>query len=226
MHLIDADTAQPGLTIVADMQTAGKGQRGRTWVDTFGQSLLMSIVLNPERTIEQQFAFNVNVSLAIADYLQELYENWDIRIKWPNDIIINDKKAGGILIENVIRGNQWTYAVLGIGINVLQDTMPAELPYATSLKMECNKPFVIFDLVTGLREKIFTYLTLLPDSGRMIRMYNEILYRKDMEQKFRIGNDEFTATVSGVTPTGLLQLSLENGSTVNYNYGALEWMWG
>jgi len=116
MRLIDADTAQPGLTIVSDMQTAGKGQRGRIWVDTPNESLLMSIVVQLPYDVEHQFAFNVTVSLAIADYLQDLKENWDVRIKWPNDIIINDKKAGGMLIENVIRGSQWAYAVVGLGV--------------------------------------------------------------------------------------------------------------
>src|SRR5690606_29724577 len=122
--LIDADTAQAGLTIVTDVQTNGKGQRGRKWLDAPGESLLMSLVVVPEYEIEHQFSFNMAISLAIADYLQHIYENWDIRIKWPNDIIINDKKAGGILIENVIRGNKWAYSVVGIGINILQYTMP------------------------------------------------------------------------------------------------------
>ena len=226
MQLIDADTAQPGLTIVSDVQTAGKGQRGRKWIDSFGESLLMSIVIVPEYEIEQQFSFNVTVSLAIADYLQEIYENWDIRIKWPNDIIINDKKAGGILIENVIRGNEWAYSVVGIGMNVLQQSMGTDLPFATSLRAESGKQLVIFDLVSGMRERIFTYLTLHPDAGRMLRMYNEALYRKDMMQRFKIGNDEFQAVIVGITAGGLLQLSLENGSIVNYSHGALEWLWG
>lgn len=226
MRLIDADTAQPGLTIVSDMQTAGKGQRGRIWVDTPNESLLMSIVVQPPYDVEHQFAFNVTVSLAIADYLQDLKENWDVRIKWPNDIIINDKKAGGMLIENVIRGSQWAYAVVGLGVNVLQQEMPADLPFSTSLRIESGKQFVIFDLVTGIRERILTYLDAMPEPNRMIRLYNEILFRKDTQQRFKIGNDEFTATITGVTHNGLLQLSLDNGSTINYSFGAIEWICG
>lgn len=226
MRLIDADTAQPGLTIVTDMQTAGKGQRGKVWVDTPNESLLMSMILKPQYDLDHQFAFIVTVSLAIADYMQELNENWDVRIKWPNDIIINDKKAGGMLIENVLRGNQWAYAVVGLGMNVLQRAMPAEIPFSTSLRMESDKQFVIFDLVTGIRERILTYLDIMPEPNRMLRLYNEILFKKDTTQKFKIGNDEFMATITGVTYNGLLQLKLDNGSTINYSFGAIEWICG
>ena len=215
MRLIDADTAQPGLTIVTDMQTAGKGQRGKKWVDTPNECLLMSIVVQPEYDLDHQFAFIVTVSLAIADYLQELNENWDVRIKWPNDIIVNDKKAGGMLIENVLRGSQWAYAVVGLGVNVLQQDMPADIPFSTSLRIESDKQFVIFDLVTGIRERILTYLDAMPEPNRMLRLYNEILFRKDTTQRFRLGNDEFSATITGVTYNGLLQLSLDNGGTIN-----------
>lgn len=224
MHLIDADTAQPGLTIVADVQTQGKGQRGKKWVDAFGESLLMSLVVKPEYEIEQQFAFNMAVSLAIADYLQEIYENWDIRIKWPNDIIVNDKKAGGVLIENVIRGNQWAYSVVGIGINVLQQQMPADLPFATSLRIQSDRSLVIFDLVSGIRERIFSYLVNKPDPVWLLKLYNDSLFRKDAAQRFKIGNDEFIATIGGATHAGLLQLNLADGNTVNYSHGAIEWV--
>lgn len=226
MRLIDADTAQAGLTIVTDVQTIGKGQRGRKWIDSPRESLLMSLVTVPELEIEHQFSFNVLIALAIADYLQEIYENWDIRIKWPNDIIINDKKAGGILIENVIRGNSWAYSVVGIGINILQYNMPAELPYATSIRMESDKKLVIFDVVSKLRERIFTYLYAHPNREHMLRLYNEVLYRKDMTQRFKMGNDEFTAIVDGVTADGKLRLQSSNGDITNYSHGALEWQWG
>lgn len=224
MRLVDADTAQPGLTIVADRQTHGKGQRGRQWVDSFGESLLMSIVLKPCYDIEQQFAFNMAISLAIADYLQEIYENWNIRIKWPNDIIVNDKKAGGVLIENIIRGNQWAYSVVGIGINVLQQEVQPDLPFATSLRIQSGQNFVVFDLVSGIRERIFAYMLEGVDPFRLLKYYNETLFRKDANQRFRIGNDEFTAEIKGVTENGLLQLSLSDGNIVNYSHGALEWV--
>ena len=120
MQLIDANKAQHGLTIVTQSQSEGKGQRGKTWLDAPGQSLLMSIIIHPKKEINDQFVFNAAVAVAIANVLQKSNHNWDIRIKWPNDIIINAKKAGGILIENILRGSRWTHSVVGLGLNVKQ----------------------------------------------------------------------------------------------------------
>src|SRR5690606_38514963 len=100
MGLLNADKACMGLTIVARSQTKGKGQRGRVWQDQPGASLSMSMIVEPERGLDAQFVFIAQVALAVADALQGLDNNMDVAIKWPNDIIINDKKAGGILIEN------------------------------------------------------------------------------------------------------------------------------
>lgn len=225
MQLIDADTAQPGMTIVTDEQTKGKGQRGKKWVDQPRQSLLASIIIKPELGIDQQFLFNTILSLAISDYLQDIYEGWDIRIKWPNDIIVNDKKAGGILIENVIRGNTWAYSVIGIGINVLQENMPNELPFATSLCMECRKPLVIFDLLSGMRERIFKYMLDIGDPDNTLMLYNIGLFRKGQRQRFKVADGEFTATVLGATMNGMIQLQHENGDITNYSHGAVEWVY-
>lgn len=226
MRLIDADTAQPGLTIVSEAQTAGKGQRGRKWVDKPGESLLMSLVLSPGQEIEQQFTYNILLSLAISDYLQETYENWDIRIKWPNDIIINDKKAGGVLIENVIRGNTWAYCVVGIGVNVMQKQMLAELPYATSLFIESGKEFNPDALMNGIRTRIFMYLTQPYKAAKLLAQYNEVLYRNQQAQRFKISGNEVTAKVIGATADGMLQLQHSDGEIISYSHGSLEWFWG
>lgn len=226
MQLIDADTAQAGLTIVTQQQTSGKGQRGRKWSDTPGESLLMSMVLSPGQQIERQFSYNVLLTLAISDYLQSIYENWDIRIKWPNDIIINDKKAGGVLIENVIRGNSWAYCVVGLGVNVLQKQMPKELPYATSLLMECGKTFHTHEIMKAIRAKVFEYLSSGKDNAAMLTLYNNSLYRKGQAQRFNKANSEFAAVVVGVTDEGLLQLQHDTGDIINYSHGSVEWVWG
>lgn len=225
MTLIDADTAQPGLTIVTDLQTKGKGQRGRTWLDVPGQSLLMSLVIAPTYELEQQFAFNAAIALAVADVLQEIYENWDVRIKWPNDIIINDKKAAGILIENVIRGNRWTYSVVGMGMNMLQDEFPPELPYATSLYIESGKRFSRNELMEKVRYRILQYVTEHPHPATILRQYNDFLFRRGMIQRFSIGSNEFSAYVSEVTRDGMLALDLADGEQVHYTHGAVNWCW-
>lgn len=226
MQLIDADTAQHGMTIVSDEQTQGKGQRGKKWQDEPGQSVLMSLIVHPGYGLDHQFCFNMCVSLAIADVLQEIYENWDIRVKWPNDIIVNDKKAGGVLIENVIRGNEWVYSVVGLGLNVLQNNFNQDLPFATSLRIESGKNFSVQDLISKIRERIIVYLINNLPAHKLEFLYDEVLYRKGQTQRFSMNNSEFVATVAGVTQGGLLQLKLQGGDIVNYNHGTVEWFWG
>lgn len=224
MRLIDADTAQPGLTITAREQTQGKGQRGRTWQDNAGQSLLMSIIVEPVHSLERQFLFNVAATVAITEVLQKKCENCDIRIKWPNDIIVNDKKAGGVLIENVIRGNRWAYSIIGLGLNVLQEDMPAALPYATSLYLENRQSFDIRMLRLDLRIDILKNL-YNGDDETLMRHYNQYLYRRGQLQRFSDELTEWEALINGVNAEGQLVVQLTDGSMQRYTHGSVSWQW-
>lgn len=224
MRLIDADTAQPGLTITAREQTQGKGQRGRTWQDNAGQSLLMSIIVEPVHSLERQFLFNVAATVAITEVLQKKCENCDIRIKWPNDIIVNDKKAGGVLIENVIRGNRWAYSIIGLGLNVLQEDMPAALPYATSLYLENRQSFDIRMLRLDLRTDILKNL-YDGDDETLMRQYNQYLYRRGQLQRFTDELTEWEALINGVNAEGQLVVQLTDGSMQRYTHGSVSWQW-
>lgn len=225
MRLIDADTAQPGMTITANEQTQGKGQRGKVWTDSKAESLIMSLVTMPNRGISNQFMFNVCTTVAIADVLQSLYEGWDVRIKWPNDIIINDKKAGGVLIENVIRGNNWVYSIIGIGMNILQGQMPDELPYAVSLKSESGKDYDIKKLMHLLRVNILENIYDEAAEEELLSQYNEYLFRQGQMQKFEDDTEEWEAEVMAATRDGQLAVRETNGTTSFYTHGVVNWKW-
>lgn len=225
MRLIDADTAQNGLTIIADEQTAGKGQRGRVWKAEAGQSLLMSIIITPNRSLEEQFLFSAAVTVAIAEVLQAEYENWDVRIKWPNDIIVNDKKAGGILIENVIKGNVWAYAVIGFGLNVLQPEMPIDIPNASSLQMLSGKHFDIKKIRQLLRARILEKIYEKLPAAQMMSLYNDYLFRKDKWQGFEEGQKEWEAMVNGANAKGELEVTEKDGRVAAYTHGITNWKW-
>ncbi len=224
MQLIDADTAQPGLTITAREQTQGKGQRGRVWEAASGDNVLMSIVLAPHQTADQQFAFLTAVAVAVADSLLDVYEHWDIRIKWPNDIIVNDKKAAGILIENVLKGGAWAYSVVGLGLNVLQSEFPSSLPHAISLRMASGKEFGVRDLALQIRERILMY-TCQEDMNVLFDRYNQYLYRRSYRQRFVTGETVWNGTVVMVTKDGLLEVQHEDGSLRRYSHGTVTWQW-
>jgi BirA family biotin operon repressor/biotin-[acetyl-CoA-carboxylase] ligase len=226
MRLIDADTAQVGLTIVAGAQLEGKGQRGRQWKDVPGKSLLTSIICAPGCSIDEQFVFNAVVVVSIAEILEKLYENWNVRIKWPNDIIINDKKAGGILIENILRGNKWTFSIIGIGLNVTQTSFPEGLPFAISLKQASGKDFNIHDILQLLRKNILQRACSDLSADEIMQEYNDYLYRKDCEQSFTDGSQEWKAIIKSAGSNGKLHVQLADGSILHYSHGFAQWKWG
>jgi len=225
MQLVDADTAQSGMTVITAEQTHGKGQRGRQWIDTAGQSLLMSVICTPECVIDDQFVFNGAVAVAVADVLSKLHEGWDIRIKWPNDIIINDKKAGGILIENVLRGSNWSYSIVGLGLNITQTSFPTALPFATSLKMASGKDFSVQDLFQKIRKNILAKACSALNVDGTMKDYNDYLYRKDCEQKFSDGSQEWKAIILNAGSNGMLHVQLADGSILHYVHGVVHWKW-
>src|ERR1700730_10313043 len=120
MARIHEGMASDGLVCLARHQWAGKGQRGKTWLSEPGQNLIMSLVIEPTPLIlTQQFLLSAAVALGIMDLIAVLVKNgWSI--KWPNDIYWNDRKAAGILVESVIQGGNWRFAVAGIGMNLNQ----------------------------------------------------------------------------------------------------------
>ncbi len=226
MQLIDANKAQHGLTITAQSQTGGRGQRGKAWTDAPGQSVLMSIIVTPAQAIKEQFSFNASVAVAIVKVLQYLYKNWDVKIKWPNDIIINDKKAGGILIENILRGSTWMYSIIGFGLNVKQEHFPAGLPHATSLKIASGIDFDIPKLCRDIRENILAEIAIPRTAETSMKRYNEYLYRKNAVQSFSNSVGQWLATIFSVHTDGSIEVRLEDGHTAFYHHGQVMWDWG
>ena len=225
MQLIDANKAQQGMTIVAQSQAAGKGQRGKTWIDAPGQSLLMSIIVVPGRAIQEQFVFNASVAVAIANVLQNLHNDWQIHVKWPNDIIINDKKAGGILIENVLRGSKWAYSVIGLGLNVKQQHFPDTLPFATSLRIASGKEFNMIQLRDTLRESILLCTVCPPPADKIMARYNELLYKRGLKQSFSSVSGRWDATLVNAHTDGSLEVLQPDGTHAFYHHGMVTWDW-
>ena len=221
MRAVDDGRAEHGFTVVARRQSDGRGQRGRAWFSgDRAESLLMSTVLRPAVGIEAQWAFSVAVSVAVRHAIADAYPGLDLRIKWPNDLIAGDKKAGGILIENSIRGGEWVWAVVGIGVNVCQETLPPDLVNATSLRMVTG----IEVRVEELARRVADALVAVPD-GDAFEEYNRWLYRYHAVQEFWQDGEVFNARILGVSPAGELMLEDGLGQCRSYRHGELEWVW-
>ncbi|MCX7955168.1 MAG: biotin--[acetyl-CoA-carboxylase] ligase [Bacteroidales bacterium] len=123
----------PEFTVVNLLnQTKGKGRGTNKWFSELGKSLTFSIIVYP-RFLNSQLSFYISklTSIAVVEALQNFSHK--IKIKWPNDIYFNNKKLGGILIENCFENDKITYSIVGIGINVNQTNFPSELPNPISL---------------------------------------------------------------------------------------------
>lgn len=221
MAAVDDGRAGHGFTVVARRQSAGRGQRGRAWFSgDRAESLLMSTVLQPAVRLEAQWEFSAAVSVAVRGAIVSLYPGLDLHIKWPNDLIVTDKKAGGILIENSIRGGEWAWAVVGIGVNVYQPKLPPGLVNATSLRIATNREVRVEDLARRVADALVT----LPAEDTLTE-YNRWLYRRGEVQTFWRGGEGFEARILGVSAGGELMVEDESGRSHSYRHGELEWIW-
>lgn len=143
--------APAGTTIVADEQTAGRGRMGRVWLAPPGTSLLLSVILRPTIAVGRLPQLLMASALATAGAV-ERSTGLSVLFKWPNDIMLRGRKAGGILIESGMRSEILDYAVVGIGLNVNFDVgeSPDIAETATSLSKELGRPVDRLELVRNL----------------------------------------------------------------------------
>lgn len=190
MELISKTTPIHGTAISADFQSAGRGQYGRTWLSSPDQNVAVTIILKPSHlSIDEQFYLNKAIAIGVATALSSI-TSIPVCIKWPNDIICNDKKVSGILIQNILSGQQYKYAVVGIGVNVNQSKFDANIPNPTSLQLEAHRTFetdavlkILFanlnEIWTWIEQRDFTtiqdrYMDLLYRQGENVVLENDL----------------------------------------------------
>jgi BirA family transcriptional regulator, biotin operon repressor / biotin---[acetyl-CoA-carboxylase] ligase len=220
MARIHDGTASNGQIYLAHTQTAGKGQRGKSWYSEPGQNLSMSLVIKPGLLpLTQQFLFSAAVALGILDFTKNFVkENWSI--KWPNDIYWNDRKAAGILVENVIQGLDWRFAVVGIGINLNQQSFPPELPNAVSLGKITGSHYPVVGTAKLLIPFILKRVNIFKDdSSRTLTSLNDNLYKKNKYVKLKKENKLIRARILNVSDMG--QLFTDKGL---FSLGEVEWI--
>lgn len=222
--MVRSGNANDGTVYFALEQTKGKGQRTKTWYSSKGENLILSTIQsNRGLTLENQFPISCAASLACLDLLSS-HAGDEFRIKWPNDLYWRDRKAGGILIENIIKGNSWERAIIGIGININQTNFPEMSNFPVSLKQITGKTFDPIDLAKELCTLLEDRLSLVETKSFevMLEDYNALLYKHSTIARFRKGNVTFDAVIKGVSRQG--QLVLEHGIEEAVNYGEIEWL--
>lgn len=207
--------AQDGTVIISEEQTAGRGRLGRHWTSPKYKGIWMSIILRPE--INPMFASRVTLIAAAAVHKASLQCGVQTLIKWPNDIVINNKKACGILTEMSAELNKIHYLVIGIGINVNVDEseFPEELrTSATSLKIESSKTIDRKNLVCGILNNFESlYDEFIKDSSIKssidICRNNSVLLGKEV--RIINGSTEIKAKALDINDDGELLIEREDG---------------
>lgn len=212
------DKPAEGTVIMADYQDAGRGQRTTKWESERAKNLLVSFIFYPQIDVADYFFINQCVSLAVHEVVEnELVNN--VKIKWPNDIMVNDRKVAGILIENSIRGNDFMYSLAGIGMNVNQIVFNRYSTEATSFALEQKKNFIVPDLLNKLCGSLKTWYQALnnEEHDRIALAYSKRLFRKDEWCEYEIADEKIKGAIRGVSEDGKLIIEKENGEKVKFN---------
>ena len=219
---------QEGTLIFTDHQTHGRGQRGMYWNSEPESNVSMSVLLEPNfLSLENTFFLYQIAALACYDALTEIINNSqiDIKIKWPNDILVNRKKICGILIENTILDNRLNCAVIGIGINVNQELLD-EKWNATSLINCVGKRFdrlAIMNSICYYLEK--NYLNLKQNKFENIqKAYLMHLYGLNEKLLFNYQGKNRILKVVGISASGLLSLIDEDENKLEVDVKDIKWM--
>jgi BirA family biotin operon repressor/biotin-[acetyl-CoA-carboxylase] ligase len=221
--------AQHGIAVFSHHQIAGKGQRGKNWMSEKGSNIALSILLNPYPLgITDQFRLSVCIAVSICEFFSKYVGN-ETKIKWPNDLYWRDRKAGGVLIENVVRSGQWAvgswqWAVVGIGININQTAFSDDLPNPVSLKQITGKDFSAIELAKELCFVIEKNYQLIIGGNfeTLFNKYQNHLYKKDEKVKLKKGNRVFETTIKAVSETG--QLITRHSIEEKFEFGEIEWI--
>ncbi|MCB2208489.1 MAG: biotin--[acetyl-CoA-carboxylase] ligase [Bacteroidetes bacterium] len=220
--------AKEGDVFFAKEQYEGRGYHANSWLSAPGKNLTFSLILQPDFiSPARQFVITQFVSLAIIDLLNGLIHQQNIRIKWPNDIYINDLKAGGVLVQNTIIGNAFEYSIIGVGMNVNQREFPPELPNPTSIIQYVNKELALDELLHELLnciDKRYESAMMLNDTETLEKEYLDHLYRFNQMHEFKDENGIFKGRISGIGEYGELIIVDENGTSRSYHFKEIEFL--
>ena len=215
----------PNLVVITNQQTAGRGQRGKQWEAQVGKNLTFSVILQPHfLQASEQFWLNIAVSLGISDWL-ETFVGDRLKVKWPNDLYIQQRKIGGILIENSLQGYTIAWSVVGIGLNINQSRF--QYSTATSLINETpnSSEFVLSDLITSLLESLERrYLALRAGQREALKAaYLQRLFRYQEEHLFKMGDEYVRGCITGIDETGRLAI-LIGEKTIYFAFKEVEFV--
>jgi len=216
-----AESAPDLSLILADEQTSGRGRSGRQWYTPKNSALAFSLILRPaEEEITPSLFIGLG-ALALAETIQQNY-NIPAKIKWPNDVLIDNQKVAGILLESVWLGNRIETIVLGMGVNVLATAVPTapvlDFP-ATSIEHILGQPINRIELLHAILSRLITWLSQM-NTPKFISAWESMLAYKSQTVQI-IGNTDAPqhGQLRGLNPDGSLKLILPDGNFSTVHFG-------
>mgnify|MGYP001178847142 FL=1 len=206
-----------GTVIMAHYQTKGKGQRNTIWSSNGGDNLLMSVLLDLSfMHSEKIFFLSKSIALAIRAAVVDVI-GIESHLKWPNDVLIDNKKIAGVLIENQWKKSNIVSSVVGVGLNVNQVDFQESFS-ATSLKKITNKNYNVDNILKVLCKKLNKYYDQLVSLkyDNIDLEYHQYLVNNNKFCEFEENNMVFSAKVKGVNQQGELMLEFTNGDVKSY----------
>jgi len=223
MGLVYAAMARHGTVVFAHEQTNGRGQRTRKWLSEPQANIAISVIIEPAGIeLSKMFLLSKTIATGVLAFFNEFVSE-NIAIKWPNDIYWRDRKAGGILIENLVKGTEWKFAIAGIGLNINQTFFEGLEKKAVSLKQITGGTYDTLMLAKKLcthLEKQFSKFYKTPEL--IVEEYHINLYKRGQKVKFKKEARVFEASVKDVSNMG--ELIVEHAMEERFNVGEVEWM--
>ena len=209
LQITQQSPAKEGTLVITDNQTAGKGQRGNVWEAEPRQNLTFSLILKPGfLAVSKQFYLNVVICLALKDYLMEKISR-TVYIKWPNDILVHEKKISGVLIENQLQGAHISNSIVGIGLNMNQKQFKVET--ATSLSLIRGAELSLAEELESILSHIESrYLQLRAGSYKpLMDEYLSALYRRNEKHQFFTDGKLFDGEILDLDEWGKLRIKVD-----------------
>lgn len=223
-ELLKNQTVKDDTIVYTFIQTDGKGLGNNKWLSKPFQNILMSIITFPYIQVTDYFKLNLIVSLAVIDYLKLL--GVKAKIKWPNDIYVNDKKICGILIENSISGNLISSSIVGIGLNVNQIYFDKSIPNPVSLKLITGIHYNIKEQIKVIGEVVLQKIkeNKNVDFKILKKEYLKVLYLYDEYADFCDINKKFKAKIIDIENSGHIVIEKFDGEVTKYFFKEVKFL--
>ncbi|PSL28530.1 biotin--[acetyl-CoA-carboxylase] ligase [Dyadobacter jiangsuensis] len=224
-EIVHAGLFEEGTVVITDNQVKGRGQRGTVWNANAGENLTFSVILKPTfLRIQDQFLVSQITALGIRAYLGSYVP--DTKVKWPNDIYVNNRKAVGVLIENSLQGNRFATSIVGIGVNINQLSFAND--HVTSLGRETGHAYSLAEEFHKVLKFLDAWYVRLRSGSQneLIRAeYLSHLYGYQQDVKFLYKGNITSGSVTNVTELGKLRVKLATEpEELEFGLKEIEWV--